>query len=126
MYLKKKCLSQIHDILILKLTPNIPLAFSCTLLYQAHLAYRHAHLDYLRRRKSQHNLDTKPENNYQNLRNGYSETNLYESSNRVFAPPVTPTKQQSRPSPVKLCNFMHEFTVSEPNFGSLPARIHAM
>jgi len=95
--------------------------------YQAHLAYRHAHLDYLRRRKSQQNLDTnnKQENYQQNLRNGYSETNLYENSNRIFAPPVTPTKQ-SRPSPVKLCNFMHEFTVSEPNFGSLPARIHAM
>ena len=88
------------------------------------MAYRHAHLDYLRRRKSQQNLDTTKQENNQNLRNGYSETNLYEN-NRIFAPPVTPTKQ-SRPSPVKLCNFMHEFTVSEPNFGSLPARIHAM
>ena len=83
---------------------------------QAQLAYRHAHLAYLRRRKS---IQLERKQQHDELRNGYSESNLYENS-RIFAPPVTRTN-----SP-KLCNFMQEFTVSEPNFGSLPARIHAI
>ena len=84
---------------------------------QAHLAYRHAHLDYLRRRKS---LQKDRQRHQDEMRNGFSENNLYE--NRIFAPPVSPVRSHSP----KLRNFMHEFTVSEPDFGSLPASIHAI